>query len=164
MDICLVREVNILNKETLINKVSEALYDNRGIIFVGSGISAPSTKVNWFELLNPLADELNITIDKEHDDLTAIAQYIVNEYTGNRGPLINVISKAFNKNFPLNNYHKSLSTTKVSTIWTTNYDTLLERAFSEFLVDVKINDDTISRNTINSDVEILKMHGCICAP
>lgn len=150
-----------LRKETVINKVSDALYENRGVIFVGSGISVSSTKVDWFELLKPLSDELNIVIDNEHDDLPLIAQYVVNEHTGNRGPLINTISKAFNKNFPLNNYHKALSTTKVSTIWTTNYDTLLERAFSDFLVDVKVNDDAISRHVINSDVEILKIHGCI---
>lgn len=150
-----------LRKETLINKISDALYENRGVIFVGSGISVSSTKVDWFELLKPLSDDLDIVIDNEHDDLPLIAQYIVNEHTGNRGPLINTISKAFNKNFPLNNYHKALSTTKVSTIWTTNYDNLLERAFSDFLVDVKVNDDAISRHVINSDVEILKIHGCI---
>ncbi|MDD2586011.1 MAG: SIR2 family protein [Syntrophomonadaceae bacterium] len=150
-----------MNKETFINKISDALYENRGVIFVGSGISKPSTAVDWFELLKPLADDLGIVIDNEHDDLPLIAQYIVNEYTGNRGPLINSISKACNHKFPLNNYHMALSTTKVSTIWTTNYDNLLERAFSDFLVDVKINDDAISRNVINSDVEILKIHGCI---
>lgn len=150
-----------LNKETLINKVSDALYENRGAIFVGSGISAPSTNVNWFQLLKPLEDDLGIVIDEEYDDLPLIAQYIVNEHTSNRGPLLNTISKAFNKNFALNNYHKALSTTKVSTIWTTNYDTLLEKAFSDFLVHVKINDDAISRRVINFDVEILKIHGCI---
>jgi len=150
-----------LSKETLINKISDALFENRGVIFVGSGISAPSTKTNWFELLKPHEEDLDIVIDAEHDDLPVIAQYIVNEHTGNRGPLINTISKVFNKNLVLNNYHKALSTTKVSTIWTTNYDTLLERAFSDFSLDVKINDDAISRRVINFDVEILKIHGCI---
>ena len=150
-----------MNKDTLINKISDALYDGSGVIFVGSGISATSTKVDWFQLIKPLSDELDINIDNEHDDLPTIAQYIVNDHTGNRGSLINSISKALNKNFPLNNYHKALASTKVSTIWTTNYDTLLERAFSEFLVDVKVNDDSISRNVIDSDIEILKIHGCI---
>ena len=150
-----------MNRDNLINRIADALYEDRGMIFVGSGISALSTKVDWFELLRPLADDLGITIDKDHEDLPLIAQYIVNEHTGNRGPLINAISKTFNKSFPLNIYHKALSTTKVSTIWTTNYDTLLEQAFSEFLVDVKINDDAISRNVIKSDIELLKIHGCI---
>lgn len=150
-----------MNKDTLINKVSEALYCGSGAIFVGSGISVKSTKVDWFKLIKPLSDELGIMIDNDHDDLTIIAQYIVNNHTGNRGPLISSISKAFNKNFPLNNYHKALSFTNVSTIWTTNYDTLLEQAFSKFLVDVKVNDDSISRNVINPEIEIIKIHGCI---
>lgn len=150
-----------MNKEILINKISEALYENRGVIFVGSGISFPSTKVDWVRLLSPFAEDLGIKLDKNNDDLPLIAQYIVNEHTGNRGPLINVISKSFDKNLSINNYHIALSTTKVATIWTTNYDTLLERAFSEFLVDVKVNDDAISRNVVNSDIEILKIHGCI---
>ena len=155
------RKVNRLNKETLINKVSEALYENRGAIFVGSGISAPSAKVDWFRLLSPFTEDLGIKLDNNHDDLPLIAQYIVNEYTGNRGPLVNVISKEFNKNLSMNNYHVALAATKVGTIWTTNYDTLLEKAFSDFLIDVKVNDDSISRNVVNSDIEILKVHGCI---
>ena len=153
--------MNNLNKETFINKVSETLYENRGVIFVGSGISFPSTNIDWFKLLDHFAKDLGIKLDENHDDLPLIAQYIVNEHAGNRGPLLNVISKTFNKNFTINNYHIALSTTKVSTIWTTNYDTLLERAFSDFLVDVKVNDDSISRNVVNSDIEILKIHGCI---
>lgn len=149
-----------MRRENLINRFSDALKNGCGSIFVGSGISYESTKVDWFKLLKPLTDELNIKIDT-NDDLPLIAQYIVNQYAGNRGPLINHISNAFNKKFPINDYHKALATTKVSTIWTTNYDTLLEQAFSEFLADVKVNDDSISRNVNNSEVEIIKMHGCI---
>lgn len=108
-----------------------------------------------------LTNELDIKIDDKNDDLPQIAQYIVNQYSGNRGPLINQISKAFNGKFPINDYHKALANMKLSTIWTTNYDTLLETAFLEFLVDVKVNDDMISRNVINSEIEIIKMHGCI---
>lgn len=148
-------------KETLIDRVAGALKNDNGAIFVGSGISYESTKVDWFKLLEPLTNELDIKINNESDELPLIAQYIVNQYSGNRGPLINQISKAFNKKFNLNEYHKALTTTKVSTIWTTNYDLLLETAFSEFYADVKVNDDSISRNVNNSEIEIIKMHGCI---
>ena len=150
-----------MKKETVISRVAEALGNDCGAIFVGSGISYESTEVDWFNLLEPLTDELDIKIDNEHDDLPLIAQYIVNQYSGNRGPLINQISKAFNKKFHINDYHKALATTKISTIWTTNYDMLLEAAFLDFLVDVKVNDDSISRNVNNSEIEIIKMHGCI---
>lgn len=150
-----------MNKETLINRVAEALRTDSGSIFVGSGISHSSTKVDWFELLKPLAEDLEIELCEETDDLPQIAQYVVNQYAGNRGPLINRISKALNRKFVLNGYHKALAATKVSTLWTTNYDMLLETAFSEFLADVKVNEDSVSRNVTNSEVEIIKMHGCI---
>lgn len=154
-------EVKHTKKENLIDRVAEAFKNDCGAIFVGSGISYESTEVDWFKLLEPLTKEIDINIDNEHDDLPLIAQYIVNHYSGNRGPLINQISKAFNKKFQINDYHKALAATKISAIWTTNYDTLLETAFSDFLIDVKVNDDSISRNVNNSEIEIIKMHGCI---
>jgi hypothetical protein len=49
----------------------------------------------------------------------------------------------------------------VSTIWTTNYDTFLERAFGEFSTDVKVSDKDITRKVSEYQVEIIKMHGCI---
>ncbi|MCB2300886.1 SIR2 family protein [Clostridium tagluense] len=150
-----------MNKETVINRVAESLKNDYGAFFVGSGISYESTKVDWFKLLEPLTNELGIKINNENDDLPLVAQYIVNQYAGNRGPLLDEISKAFNKKFSINKYHKALALSKVSSIWTTNYDTLLETAFSEFLVDVKVNENSISRNVNNSEVEIIKMHGCI---
>lgn len=149
-----------MDKEIFINRISKKLENNEGAIFVGSGISASSTKVDWFKLLLPLSSDLDITL-KESDDLPLIAQYIVNNYSGNRGPLIHEIGKAFNREFPINNYHRYLATTKVSTIWTTNYDMLLERAFLDFNVSVKMNDDSITKNMLESDIEIIKMHGCI---
>lgn len=150
-----------MEKEIVIERVAEALKDDCGAFFIGSGISYESTGVDWFKLLEPLTSELGIKINNESDDLPLIAQYIVNQYAGNKGPLINQISKAFNKKFSVNRYHKALATTKISSIWTTNYDMLLESAFSEFLIDVKVNEDSISRNVINSEIEIIKMHGCI---
>lgn len=147
-------------KETVIDRFAEALKNDCGAIFVGSGISYESTEVDWFKLLEPLTNELDININ-EYDELPLIAQYIVNQYSCNRGPLIHQIAKAFNKKFNINDYHKALATTKLGTIWTTNYDTLLETAFLEFLVDVKVNDDAISRNVHNSEIELIKMHGCI---
>ena len=67
-----------MKKETVIGRVAEALKNDCGSIFVGSGISYRSTEVDWFKLLEPLTIELDIKIDNENDDLPLIAQYIVN--------------------------------------------------------------------------------------
>ena len=149
-----------LDRNIFINRVSKTLENGYGAIFVGSGISWPSTRVDWFDLLKPLAEELNLILDSKIDDLPLIAQYIVNNYSGNRGPLVNEIRNTFNRDFKLNSYHRCLSKTKVSTIWTTNYDRLLEKAFSNFNVCVKVDDDSLRRTMANCDIEIIKIHGC----
>lgn len=65
-----------LQKENLVNKFSRALYENRGAIFVGSGISKPSCGIDWLELLKPMAKELDISLHNK-DDLPLIAQYML---------------------------------------------------------------------------------------
>ncbi|SHE81755.1 SIR2-like domain-containing protein [Desulforamulus putei DSM 12395] len=150
----------ICDKKYLINRFSKALYENRGAIFVGSGISKESCGVDWYGLLQPFSENLGIQI-KRDDELPLIAQYIVNLYAGNRGPLINEIIRCLNKEYALNIYHQALTLTRISTIWTTNYDTLLEKAFRNFDLVVKNNDGAISRPVLKHQIELIKMHGCI---
>jgi hypothetical protein len=150
-----------MEKNFLINKFSEALYQNRAAIFVGTGISQPSCGIDWYALLKPLAAELGIIPDNDTDNLALISQYIVNYHVGNRGPLINEITESLTKKYALNEYHHLLRLINVSTIWTTNYDTFLERAFGEFSTDVKVSDKDITRKVSEYQVEIIKMHGCI---
>ncbi|MFZ3102823.1 MAG: SIR2 family protein [Desulfitobacteriaceae bacterium] len=150
-----------MDKLTLINKFSEALYQNRATIFVGTGISLPSCGIGWYELLKPLAAELGISPNNDTDDFALISQYIVNSHVGNRGPLINEITEVLTMEYSLNEYHHLLRLINVSTIWTTNYDTFLEHAFGEFSIDVKVSDKDIARKVSEYQVEIIKMHGCI---
>lgn len=151
-----------MDKETLINKFSESLVENNGIFFIGSGISAPSGFPTWKELLEPLIKDLNIKITK-NDDLTEIAQYVVNIYTGNKGPLLSDVINAFKKDKEINNYHEIIIRTKLKKIWTTNFDLLLEKAFNNYSIDyiVKTNDSDFLKNNKTEQVQIIKMHGCI---
>ena len=151
-----------MDKETLISKFSESLVDNNGVFFIGSGISAPSGFPTWKELLEPLIKELNIKITN-NDDLTEIAQYIVNKYTGNKGPLLSDIINAFKKDKKINEYHEIIIRTKLKKIWTTNFDLLLEKAFNNYNIDyiVKTNDNDFLKNNKTEQVQIIKMHGCI---
>ncbi len=141
---------------------SKRLSSGRGAIFVGSGISAASRAPSWAGLLTEMArTRLDLEIS-EHDSLPLIAQYIVNQANGNRGPLVQHFREALSKRFPQNSYHMALSRTNVNKLWTTNYDTLLEDAFRRnFHVTVKSTDDMISRSIAAAEIEVIKMHGCI---
>lgn len=153
----------MINKKVLVNKFAKALYENRGVIFVGSGISKPSCGKDWLDLLMPMAGRLGITIN-EKDNLPLIAQYIVNEHCGNRGPLVREITSFFSQEFTLNAYHRALSLTNVTTLWTTNYDMLLEKSFKNFDIEVKVGEYAISRSVPRQRVELIKLHGCIKSP
>ena len=59
------------------------LREDNAAVFAGAGFSAPAGFVNWRNLLRPVADELHLDIEREHD-LVAIAQYHFNENGGNR--------------------------------------------------------------------------------
>ncbi|MBU2060878.1 MAG: SIR2 family protein, partial [Bacteroidetes bacterium] len=60
-----------------------------------------------------------------------------------------------------NKYHKILKVTNISTIWTTNYDDLLEQTFKNKF-ELKIADGEIFTFDENNDkVEIIKIHGSI---
>lgn len=143
-----------------ITEYSIELLEGNGAYFIGAGISKPSNLPDWPSLLQPFASKIGIS-NLHLKDLPLIAQYVVNEENGNRGPFINSISKQIRKKYSPNEYHEFIVKTNVKTIWTTNYDNLLENAYSNHIVDLKINDDAISRDVPDAQIEIVKMHGCI---
>jgi len=151
-----------MKKETLIDKFSESLINRCGIYFIGSGISAPSGFPTWKSLLEPMVRDLDFQIS-DSDDLTEIAQYIVNGYTGNKGPLLTNLLSVFKTPKNPNSYHDILARTNIKKIWTTNFDLLLEKAFHSFNIETEIitNDNDFLKGSTDKQVQIVKMHGCV---
>ncbi len=151
-----------MNKEVklFLDEYSREIFLGKAAYFIGSGISVDSRIPDWSGLLKPFAQAIGIS-ELDGKDLPLIAQYIVNEGSANRGPFINKVASKLKKKFAPNNYHRIISKTKVSTIWTTNYDNLLEQSFSGQTIDLKVNDDSIGQYDEGFDVEIIKMHGCV---
>ncbi len=151
-----------MKKETLIDKFSESLKNKCGIFFIGSGISAPSGFPTWKSLLEPMVKDLDFEIS-DNDDLTEIAQYIVNGYSGNKGPLLSDLLSVFKTQKNPNSYHDILVRTNIKKIWTTNFDLLLEKAFHSFNIETEIitNDNDFLKGSTDKQVQIVKMHGCV---
>jgi hypothetical protein len=151
-----------MNKEVklFLDDYSREIFLGKAAYFIGSGISVGSKVPDWSGLLKPFAQAIGIS-ELDGKDLPLVAQYIVNEGSSNRGPFINKVASKLKKKFAPNNYHRIISKTKVSTIWTTNYDNLLEQSYSGQTIDLKVNDDSIGQYNEGSDVEIIKMHGCV---
>ena len=145
-------------------KYVKALREDTAAIFAGSGLSIPAGYVNWKGLLKEIAEELGLDVQKEHD-LVALAQFHRNE-KGNRGILNQEIINQFTKDFQLSNNHRILARLPIKYYWTTNYDTLLEKALegNNKKVDVKIIQDNLATNLPRRNAIVYKMHGDISQP
>ena len=146
----------------IVEEFGNELQHGFGTFFVGAGISAASGLPDWAKLLRrKVKSDLSLDLETT-DDLVQMTQFLLNRDLGNRGPIVQHFKKMLSKPLAPNANHRALTMSKVSTIWTTNFDTLLEQAFREnFAIDVKSSDDSISRTVLQHQVEIIKMHGSI---
>lgn len=147
--------------DQVIDEMGAALVRGEGALFLGSGISAASGLPDWLGLMQKIAQTLGLDLTSS-DDLAKVAQYVINSDNGNRGPLIGRLRRALlQSEIRQNDYHAAISRTNVATIWTTNFDTLLERIFATMRFAVRANDADLTGGVRECDIELLKIHGCI---
>lgn len=153
-----------MKKNEFLRKYSRDLLEGQGAVFVGAGMSIPVGFVNWRELLREIAGDMGLDIEFEHD-LVAVAQYEFNRKRG-RDTLDEAIVRQFAKEAELSDNHRLLARLPIDTVWTTNYDEILEQAFREAQrkVDVKHKPEHLRRRNPYADVTIFKMHGDVNEP
>lgn len=142
-----------------INEVAGKMQKGMCDLFVGSGVSIPSGLPSWSDFLQSHLSELQIKL-QEGDNLPLLAQFIVNKNSGNRNIITEAIYNTFGQDYPLNEYHNLISKFPIKTVWTTNYDGLLEAAFFDRSVRVVTSEDTLLHPHSIPDIEIVKLHGC----
>src|SRR5437660_10177482 len=125
----------------------------------GRHVSRAARYVDWKQLLKEIAEELELDIDRE-SDLVALAQFHVNRRQG-RDRLNQLLIDEFLEHVELTPTHRLIASLPVSTIWTTNFDDLLEVAFeaASKRIDVKRRPDDFSVSRRRTDVTIYKIHG-----
>ncbi|HEX8381810.1 MAG TPA: SIR2 family protein [Sphingomonas sp.] len=134
-------------------------------ILAGAGLSAPAGFVDWRELLRPLAEEIELDVDRE-TDLPAVAQFHVNRNGMNRHRLHRAVIEALSADTPPTANHRLLARLPVTTWWTTNYDRLIEAALREAgkVVDVKSAVPQLANTMPRRDAVVYKMHGDVDRP
>lgn len=147
-----------MERKQFIKNVSHQVESNACDIFVGSGISKESGVVSWIDFLRPLAQDIGLHVN-ETDNLPMIAQYIVNSNSGNRNIIYSEINKVFGKKYNLCQYHNILYNSNFNTIWTTNYDLLLEKAYEDKNICVICSDKDLGQSTIDKELNLFKLHG-----
>jgi len=142
----------------------KAIHAGHAAIFAGAGLSRSSGYVDWKGLLKGIAKDLGLDIDKE-TDLIAVAQYHENKY-GNRTEINQAIIHEFMKDAVLNENHYRIANLPIATVWTTNYDTLIEQAYeaARKKVDVKISPPNLVNQRSGRAVTVYKMHGDVSQP
>lgn len=142
----------------------KAMHEGNAAILAGAGLSKASGFVDWRGLLKEIAQDLGLDIDQE-TDLIAVAQYHQNKQM-NRAKLDRLIVEAFTKDTALSENHRLLANLPLDTVWTTNYDKLIEQAFAEAhrRVDVKKTADNLQHPLPGRNCTIYKMHGDVDNP
>lgn len=151
--------------EMLLSGYTDAIHDSAAAIFVGAGLSRPAGMLDWKELLRSCALELGLDVEREHD-LVALAQYSLNHRLRDRSHLNKIIQDAFDKPGVLTENHEIITRLPIDTVWTTNYDSVLEDAYKKAgkVVDVKTTDKSIGRTKQGREVTVYKMHGDVARP
>lgn len=155
--------VNVMEVQHFISQYLREIESGNAAIFAGAGLSVGAGYVNWKELLRPLADELQLNVDEEHD-LVALAQYHENKFNRQRISQQLLNEMAIEQDPTAN--HKLLASLPISTYWTTNYDKLIESSLTAVkkVVDVKHTNDQLAVTKPKRDAVLYKMHGDIDTP
>lgn len=144
----------------LVDTLSKEMDEGNLAIFAGAGFSQGAGFVNWKTLLKPIADELDLDIDRE-TDLVALAQYHANANGANRSKLDQMLVTEFSTKVKVTVNHEILARLPIQTYWTTNYDKLIETALgeNEKVADVKHTVKQLATTKPKRDAVVYKMHG-----
>ncbi|MET0944220.1 MAG: SIR2 family protein [Flavobacterium sp.] len=150
--------------EVFINDFVKDLNEGTASIFAGAGLSIPAGFVNWSELMKEIAQDLGLDINAE-SDLVSIAQFHVNEHR-NRSKLNRKILEEFTEDAKETENHRIIAKLPISSVWTTNYDELIEKTFANQnkIVDVKYTNSQLLTTRPKRDVVVYKMHGDVNHP
>lgn len=156
--------MNAVSRKVFLDDYLRAIEDGDAALFIGAGLSRPSGFVDWGELMAEVAEDLELDVALE-SDLVAVAQYHVNNH-GGRSRLNRLIIDEFTKGAQPSETHDLIATLPIRTVWTTNYDRLIEQAFSEAgrRLDIKVRQDDLKRTLPRRDSVLYKMHGDVMSP
>lgn len=146
--------------DDFVDEYVESLRCGEAGLFVGAGLSFDSGMPSWKELLKKPAEKIGMDVSKE-EDLVTLAQYFVNENHNTRAAINTELKSKFAKLSNVNHNQEIIAKLPIDTIWTTNYDNLLEKAFQKNnkICDVKRDKDDFTSSPKNSSVTFYKMHG-----
>ena len=156
--------MSAIDRKALLSNFQREMDSDTVALFLGAGMSHASGFVDWKGLMGEVAEELGLDINRE-TDLIALAQYHKNRRKS-RHKINQLLVTEFTKDAVLTENHRLIASLPISTVWTTNYDHLLEDAYAEAhkRIDVKRREGDLPITKPRADVTVYKMHGDVDAP
>lgn len=153
-----------MKKSTFVKEVTKEILSKNSSLFLGAGVSVGSGFSDWKSLMTDICDELELDINREND-MISIAQYYQNRIR-NRNKLNQKIIEEFDKKTCSSELLTMICQLPVNSIWTTNYDKLIEKEFENInkILDIKIRDKDLAVSKPNKDATLFKIHGDISEP
>lgn len=153
-----------MDKELFIKEFSKAIHEGNAAIFAGAGTSVSAGFVNWKELVRPFSEEIKLDIEKE-TDLIGVTQYYINAKR-HRANINQAIIDNFLSQEAETDVMNLLTRLPISTYWTTNYDTVIEKGLenNHRKADVKRKETNLAYSVPNRDAVVYKMHGDVMLP
>lgn len=153
-----------MNRSIFINDVTKEILNQSATLFLGAGVSMGSGFSDWKTLMSDICLELELDIKKEND-MISIAQYYQNRIR-NRHKLNQKIIDEFDSKAQGSELLSILCQLPISSIWTTNYDKLIEKEYDNLnrILDVKIRQKDLAISKPNREATLFKIHGDISEP
>jgi hypothetical protein len=151
----------LTNRDIFLREYSEALADDTAAIFVGAGVSMAAGYPSWRSLLHDIGQELGVD-SGDVSDLAALAQWHIRQSAG-ATRIRQVIREEIGVEKPIPATVGIIARLPVRHIWTTNYDRLIERAFSHIgrPLDVISASADIALKPRAGAARLYKMHGSV---
>lgn len=154
-----------MDKGTFIAEYARWLEQGTAAFFVGAGLSRQAGYPDWRTLLKEIAGELKINLDQERD-LAGVAQWYINKTGRQKTRIAQAIKDSFPNRVEVPQSQRIMARLPVRHVWTTNYDTLIERAWElqRRSLDVKAIKSDLSISSPWADTTLYKMHGSVEHP
>lgn len=133
------------------------MLSNELVVFVGAGVSIGSGFPSWDELLEEIQSRLGIK-ENLFNDNTIVPQLYYNA-RGKKDYNELIHDLLYKPNAKPNEIHKCLAKVNPRYIITTNYDNLLEQAFSDSGIFLDVIEKDSDLPYAHTDHMIIKMHG-----
>ncbi|KRO20520.1 SIR2 family protein [Pediococcus argentinicus] len=126
-------------------------------LFLGAGSSMDAGLISLFDLMNPLSKDLKIKMN-EKTNLFNIAQFYIDKF--GKQQLVSTLHDELKKLPKSTNLIDNLLKLNSKTIWTTNYDTIIEDKFLKLGIksNVVYKENQI-HSVENNKINIIKING-----